>query len=93
MMLEHATYPRRREETFPEPFVLYPRREIFEDMRRSEERLVRLAGLPVALEEFAEPASNLPQFTRRSALLDESFGLAESTNSPHRIAPPLVKNR
>ena len=46
MMLEHAKYPRRREETLPEPFVLYPRREIFEDLRCSGKRLLRLADQP-----------------------------------------------
>ena len=28
MVLEHATYPRRREETLPEPRVLYLRRQL-----------------------------------------------------------------
>ncbi len=76
MMLEHATHPRRREETLPEPCVLYPRREIFEDPRCSGERLVRLFDLPAPLVELADPASDLPEFAWQPDLLDESFGFS-----------------
>ena len=68
-MLEHATYPRRREETLPEPRLLYPRREIFEDLRCSGERLPRLLGLPAPLVQLADPALDLPKFPRQSDLL------------------------
>ena len=61
-MLEHATYPGRREETLPEPHVFYPRCEIFEDMRCSGERLLRLGDLPAPLVELADPALDLPEF-------------------------------
>ncbi len=73
MMLEHATYPRRREETLPEPRVLYPRREIFEDLRCSGERLLRLAGLPAPLVELADPRLHLPQFVWRPDLRSASY--------------------
>ena len=64
-MLEYATYPRRREETLPEPRVLYPRREIFEGLRCSGERLVRLAGLPAPLIKLANFARTYAVGERR----------------------------
>ena len=76
MMLEHATYPMRRDETLPESFVLYPRREIFEDLRCPGERLVRLACLPTPLVEFADPCPHLPQFARQPDLLGKTFGFS-----------------
>src|ERR671917_322917 len=93
MMLEHATYPRRREETLPEPFVLYPRREIFEDMRRSGERLVRLAGLPAPLVDLADPRPDLPEFARQPYLLGEGFGFSQPTQGSFGVAFPLAQNR
>src|SRR3712207_4174912 len=93
MMLEHATYPRRREETLLEPRVLYPRCEIFEDLRCSGERLLRLAGLPAPLVELADPASDLPQFAWQPNLLGESFGFSQPTQGSLGVAFPLVKDR
>ena len=49
VVLDHATHPRRREETFPEPFVFDLRRQISQGLRCSGERLVRLVGLPTSL--------------------------------------------
>ncbi len=68
MMLEHATYPRRREKTLPEPFLLYLRREISQGLRCLRERLVRLVNLPTPLVDLADPASDLPKFARQSDL-------------------------
>src|ERR671916_3283739 len=93
MMLEHATYPGRREETLPEARVLYPRREILEDLRRSGERLVRLASLPAPLVELADPRPDLPQFAWQPDLLGESFGFSEPTQCTFGVAFPLVKDR
>src|ERR687893_469963 len=92
-MLEHATYPRRREESLPEPCVLYPRREISEDLRRSGERLVRLAGLPAPLVELADPRPHLPKFAWQPDLLGESFGFSQPTYGSLIIAFPLVQDR
>src|ERR671916_1755213 len=93
MMLEHAKYPRRREKTLPEPFVLYPRREIFEDMRRSGERLVRLAGLPAPLVDLADPRPDLPEFARQPYLLGEGFGFSQPTQGSFGVAFPLAQDR
>src|SRR5919112_2297440 len=93
MMLEHATYPRRREETLPEPRIFYPRRQIFEDLRCPGERLVRLAGLPTPLVEFADPCPHLPQFARQPDLLGEGFGFSQPTQGSFGVAFPLAQDR
>src|SRR5436190_2216930 len=92
MMLEHATYPSRREEIFPEPRVLYPRCEIFEDLHGSGERLLGLAGLLAPLVNLADPASDLPQLARQSDLLCESFGFSQPTQGPVGAAFPLAED-
>ena len=68
-MLEHAMYPRRREETLPKPRVLYTRGQIFEDLLCSGERLLRLAGLPAPLVKITNFALDLPDFPWHSDLL------------------------
>jgi hypothetical protein len=78
-MLEQATYPRRRVETLPDPRVLYPRRELFEDLRRSGERLARFADLP----EAAEGASQQEYI---------SF-IARPARSPFCRAPTTTRTR
>src|SRR5215212_6190806 len=93
MRLEHATYPRRREETLPEPRVLYPRRQILEDLRGSGERLVRLVDLPAPLVQLTDPASDLPQFVWQPDLLGESFGFSQPTQGSLGVAFPLVEER
>ena len=93
MTFEHAAYPRRREETLPEPVVLYPRRETFEDMRRSGERLVRLAGLPAPLVDLADPRPDLPEFARQPYLLGEGFGFSQPTQGSFGVAFPLAQDR
>src|SRR3712207_3256971 len=92
MMLENATYPRRREETLSEPRVLYLRREIFEVLRCSGERLLRLAGLPAPIVEIADPRPDLPQFAGQPDLLGESFGLSQPSYGTFGIAFPLAED-
>src|SRR5918998_3932328 len=92
-MLEHTTYPRRREEPLPELFVLYLRRQILEDLRRSGERLVRLFGLPAPFMKLANPGSHLPQFAWQPDLLGESFGLSQPTQGSFDVAFPLAQDR
>ena len=93
MMLEHATYPRRREETLPEPRVIYLRREIPQGLRRSGERPLRLTGLPAPLVQLADTASDLPQFARQPHLLGEGFGFSQPIQCSCGLAFPLVKDR
>ncbi len=77
MILEHATYPRRREETLPEPSVLYLCREIFEDLRCSGERLARLAGLPAPLvEDSSDHHGRSAKKRRRSWLISSDIHLS-----------------
>src|ERR671910_2539475 len=92
-MLEHATYPRRREEPLPEPFVLDHRREIFEDLRRSGERPLRLVGLPATLVKLADPRLDLPKFARQPDLLGEGLGFSQPTQSPFGVTFPLAQDR
>src|SRR5918998_782584 len=93
MMFEHATYPRRREETLPEPRVLYLRRKIFEDLRCFGERLPRLADLPAPLVELADPGPYLPQFAWHPDLFGESFGFSQPTQGSFGVAFPIVQDR
>jgi hypothetical protein len=93
MMLEHATYPRRREEPLPEPFVLDLRRQISQGPRCSEERLLRLADLPAALVELADPRLDLPQFAWQADLLGKRFDFVQVTYRPFRVAFPLAQDR
>src|ERR687893_1470182 len=93
MMLEHATYPRSREETLPEPSVLYPRREHSQGLRRPGEHLSRLLGLPAPLVKIADPALDLPKFPRRPDLLGERFGFAQVIYRPFRVAFPFAQDR
>src|SRR5215212_9897 len=91
-VVENTAHPRRREETLPEPCVLYPHREIFEDLRCSGERLLRFAGLPATLVDLADPASDLPQFARQPDLLGESFGFSQPTQGSFGVAFPLAED-
>src|ERR671921_120135 len=93
MTFEHAAYPRRREETLPEPFVLYPRREILEGPRRSGERLPRLADLPASLVELADPRPDLPKFAGQPDLLGEGFGFSQPDQGSLGVAFPLAQSR
>src|SRR5918997_5153903 len=93
MMLEHATYPRSREETLPEPRVLYPRREHSQGLRRPGEHLSRLLGLPAPLVKIADPALDLPKFPRLPDLLGERFGFAQVIYRPFRVAFPFAQDR
>src|SRR5918997_3621081 len=93
VVLENATYPRRREETLPEPRVPYPRREILEDLRCSGERLPRLLGLPAPLVQLADLHPDLPQFAWQTDLLGESFGLSQLGYGTLGIAFPLAEDR
>src|SRR5918997_579423 len=93
MMLEHTSYPRRREETLPELRVLYPRRQISQGLPRSDERLPPLATLPAALVELAHPAPDLPKFARGPDLLGERFGFAQVLYRTFHVAFPVAQDR